>query len=171
MNELSPEQKEEQRKKEYRTVVLAALLHDVGKFLHRVTGIDEFQEGFSGVHQKLGADFVSGKGEFSLNGKHSSLHSFSQMIHEDWVDKGQLEHCIRKHHTGGGFLAWIVHKADSYSTKERFREGESSKSYPPKGPMISLRSVFASVDIRGGVTRKAPSTVFSYKATKGSPDK
>lgn len=99
---------DEGEKKDYQTVTLAALLHDIGKFLHRVTGIEEF----SGKHQDLGANFISGKDEFSQNGIHSQFHPFSKMIQDDWVDKDKLEQCIRKHHSGYRYWGWIVHKAD-----------------------------------------------------------
>ena len=150
--------------KEYQTVVLAALLHDIGKFLQRVTGV----EGFSGVHQDLGADFVSGKGQFSKSGTHSQLHSFSNMIDDDWIDKDKLEHCIRKHHKGSQPWGWIVHKADSYSTKERFKEAEGVTTYPPRGRLIALKSVFASVDLgnigRGGIFGYNAATLDSFQS-------
>jgi CRISPR-associated protein Csm1 len=144
-------------KREYQTIVLAALLHDIGKFLHRVTEIKEL----SGTHQDLGADFVSGKGVFSESGKHSQLHVFSKMIQDDWVDKDKLEQCIRKHHSGYRYWGWIVHKADSYSTKERFTEGEGVTTYPPRGSMIPLKPVFASVNFEESTSAQ----VFGYDAT------
>lgn len=149
---------DESQKKDYQTVTLAALLHDIGKFLHRVTGIEEF----SGKHQDLGANFVSGKDEFSQNGIHSQLHPFSKMIQDDWVDKDKLEQCIRKHHSGYRYWGWIVHKADSYSTKERFNEEEGVTTYPPKGAMIPLKPAFASVNFGRTVETK----VFGYDATQ-----
>jgi CRISPR-associated protein Csm1 len=121
--------------KEYNSVVLAALLHDVGKFLHRITGIEEFK----GTHARLGADFVTGKNEFSENGKHKELNFFSKQIRDEWVYKDRLEESIIKHHSGKETWGWIVHKADSYSTKERFEEGEGVTTYPPKGRIIPLK--------------------------------
>ena len=149
---------DERQKGEYQTVVLAGLLYDIGKFLHRVTGIEEF----SGKHQDLGANFVSGKDEFSQNGIHSQLHPFSKMIQDNWVDKDKLEQCIRKHHSGYRYWGWIVHKADSYSTKERFNEEEGVTTYPPKGAMIPLKPAFASVNFG----RTAETKVFGYDATQ-----
>jgi hypothetical protein len=69
------------------------------------------------------------------------------MVLTDWVDKDRLEQCIRKHHSGFGYWGWIVHKADSYSTKERFREGEGVTTYPPKGSLTPLKSVFSSLSL------------------------
>ncbi len=143
--------------KEYQTVILAAILHDIGKFLHRVTGDPEF----TGKHQNLGADFVRGEGVFSKIGTHARLNSFSQLIQDDWVYKDRLEEAIRKHHKGYKPWGWIVHKADSYSTKERFSETEGVTSYPPKGPMIPLKPVFTSVYLG----KNRPDGIFSYKAT------
>jgi len=143
--------------KEYQTVILAALLHDVGKFLHRITGIAELK----GAHQDLGADFVSGKGVFSKNGTHGDLGFFSQMIQDDWVYKDKLEVSIRKHHSGFEPWGWIVHKSDSYSTKERFTEEEGVTTYPPGSPMLPLKSIFSSVSFG----KNKSGDVFGYEAT------
>lgn len=143
--------------REYNTVVLAALLHDVGKFLHRITGIEEFK----GSHQLLGANFAIGNNEFSEDGKHKELNFFSKQISDDWVYKDRLEEAIRKHHSGKEIWGWIVHKSDSYSTKERFEENEDVTTYPPKGKLVSLKPVFASVDIGKGVQSKT----FGYGGT------
>ncbi len=143
--------------KEYNSVVLAALLHDVGKLLHRITGIAEFK----GTHQDLGADFVRGVKEFGENGKYKNLNFFSKFLKDDWVDKDKLDKSIRKHHSGYKPWGWIVHKADSYSTKERFEEGEGVTAYPPKGRVITLRSVFSTVCLG----KDRPSEIFGYKAS------
>jgi CRISPR-associated protein Csm1 len=143
--------------REYNSVVLAALLHDVGKFLHRITGIEEFK----GTHARLGADFVTGKNEFSENGKHKELNFFSKQIRDEWVYKDRLEESIRKHHSGKGTWGWIVHKADSYSTKERFKEDEGVTTYPPKGRIIPLKAIFPSIDLG----KVKPSERFGYDAT------
>ncbi len=143
--------------KEYNSVVLAALLHDVGKFLHRVTRIEELP----GKHQDLGADFVGGKGVFSAKGGFSHLGFFSAMIKEEWVYKEKLEQAVRKHHSGFQPWGWIVHKADSYSTKERFKEGEGVTTYPPKGRILPLKPIFSGVSI-GKVT---PTKAFGYEAS------
>jgi CRISPR-associated protein Csm1 len=142
--------------KEYQSVILAALLHDIGKFLHRVIGIEDLE----GDHPKLGADFVSGKGVFSQDGPHSTFHRFSEIIQGDWVYKDKLEESIRKHHNGAKPWGWIVHKSDSYSTKERFREGEKVTTYPPKGPLIPLKSIFSDVFLG----KPKPMGVFSFDA-------
>lgn len=143
--------------REYQTVILAALLHDVGKFLHRITGIEDFK----GEHQHLGADFVSGEGAFSKDGSHSGLSFFSDRINDNWVYKDRLEESIRKHHSGKGVWGWIVHKADSYSTKERFEEDEDVTTYPPKGKLVSLKSVFASVNL----DKRNQNNIFGYEST------
>jgi CRISPR-associated protein Csm1 len=135
-------------------VILGALLHDVGKFLHRITGIKEFK----GTHQRLGADFAIGKNEFSAEGKHKELNFFSKQIRDEWVYKDRLEEAIRKHHSGKEIWGWIVHKADSYSTKERFEENEDVTTYPPKGKLVSLKPVFASVDLG----KEVQSKIFGY---------
>lgn len=140
--------------REYQSVILGALLHDVGKFLHRITGVEEFK----GTHQHLGADFAVGKNEFSEDGNHKNLNFFSKQIRDEWVYKDRLEESIRKHHSGKEIWGWIVHKADSYSTKERFEEDEGVTTYPPKGRLVSLKPVFASVDLGKEVQGK----IFGY---------
>ncbi|HDH05813.1 MAG TPA: hypothetical protein ENH01_08895 [Nitrospirae bacterium] len=143
--------------REYQTVILGALLHDVGKFLHRITGVAEFK----GAHQDLGADFVSGINEFAEDGKYKNLNFFSTFIKDDWVYKDKLEQSIRKHHSGYEPWGHIVHKADSYSTKERFEEGEGVTTYPPKGRIVTLQSVFSAVYLN----KNLPSETFGYKAS------
>jgi len=147
----------ESNQKEYNSVILAALLHDVGKLLHRITGVAEFK----GAHQDLGADFVSGINEFAEDGKYKNMNFFSKFIKDDWVYKDKLEQSIRKHHSGYEPWGHIVHKADSYSTKERFEEGEGVTTYPPKGHVITLRSIFSTVCLG----KDRPSEIFGYKAS------
>lgn len=133
-------------RKEYQTVILAALLHDIGKFLQRIKGIKEKYLDIK--HPDLGADFVSWTGVFAKeNSAFQSWRKFSQTISKDWVDKDKLDKSIRKHHSGFQQWGWIVHKSDSYSTKERFQEGEDVTTYPPKGRLVPLQPVFTSVNL------------------------
>ncbi len=144
---------------EYQTVIMASLLHDIGKFLQRIKEIKKNTTGIK--HPALGADFVGGTGYFSQKRSNLSWNVFSQTINKEWVDKEKLDKAIRAHHRGTGTFGWIVHKADSYSTKERFRESEKVTTYPPRGRLVPLRSVFASINL----TEEKNKKLFAYHPT------
>lgn len=100
--------------KDYQTVKLAALLHDIGKFLQRVIG-----KSLSRVkHEKAGGDFVTGNGIFSDGGNHSDKARFSEMISEEWVYMKRLADCIRKHRKLGYYWNLIRRMTDKFSAKE-----------------------------------------------------
>ncbi len=107
---------------EYRTVILAAFLHDIGKLINR----GKFLEIDKGQHPKFSADFVSA---------HAGL--FKQCC-----DQVLLKELVQKHHESQHFpaelnvtsikdahiraLARLVSKADNLSSSER---GESAGEY------------------------------------------
>lgn len=145
---------------EYQTVILAALLHDIGKFLQRIKGIKEKYPDIK--HPDLGADFVSWTGVLAKeNSTFQSWRKFSQNISNDWIDKDKLDKSIRKHHSGFQRWGWIVRKSDNYSTKERFQEGEDVTTYPPKGRLVPLQPVFTSVNLGENKTKE----LFGYSPT------
>lgn len=143
-------------RKQYQTIILAGLLHDIGKFMQRVVG----ENRFAGEHANLGAMFVNGEGPFAQDGSKSELHHFSQQIKTEWVDKDEFAKAIKIHHRGSGICGTIVHKADSYSTKERFEPDQGVKTYPPRGKMTALGSVFTHVKLHSDTPRPA----FGYHA-------
>lgn len=105
---------DEKQKREYQTVVLAALLHDIGKFLNRAD--------VKKKHPLFSADYVSSD-------------EFKKRIGESWVDLDLLKILVQRHHEYTKMpdellvqkiedpctraLAYIVSRADSYSSSER----------------------------------------------------
>lgn len=111
---------DERQKMEYQTVVLAALLHDIGKFLNRAD--------VKRKHPLFSADYVSSD-------------EFKKRIKSDWVDLGLLKILVQRHHEYSKMpdellvqkiedlstraLAYIVSRADNYSSMERLNEEPS----------------------------------------------
>lgn len=129
------------------SLILGALLHDIGKVLNRVKGVTQ-------KHPIFSKDFVSQK-------------EFMKKI-ENWVDSDILQTVCQKHHEDERFfeedllvqkitnkrvkaLAYIVSRADNYSSSER-EEGEKTGDDFRK---TRLLSIFSKVDIgRGETTEK-----------------
>jgi CRISPR-associated protein Csm1 len=119
--------------REYETVVLAALLHDIGKFLQRGRSLDF---NVSGTHPEVSANFV--------NAFSDSFTRFSDTV--------LLKILVQYHHRGpgvGGFsadnvsdphsrmLALLINKADSLSASERGTHTEQWQNYKTT-PLVSL---------------------------------
>ncbi len=119
---------------EYRTVVLAALLHDIGKFLQR--GSKELD--IRGTHPETSGNFVSAfKDRFSK-----------------CVDAEKLLALVQRHHESSRFpehtradkapehlkpLAFIVSRADNYASSERGETSPSHHDYRTT-PLVSVLS-------------------------------
>lgn len=115
---------DERQKREYQTVVLAALLHDIGKFLNRAD--------VKRKHPLFSADYVSSD-------------EFKKRIGKDWVDFELLKILIQRHHEYTKMpdellvqkiedpctraLAYMVSRADSYSSSERLGEEPSELDF------------------------------------------
>lgn len=137
--------------KEYQTVVLAGLLHDVGEFLQR-------------------SDF---KGAFRVTEKHPAVSaSFIRArsaAFEQVCDVGLLAELVQRHHETSQFppelrvqqadppirpLAYLVSAADNYSSAERGDNADEYRDYKT----TPLASVFSSLQL----TRPTPD-VHHYK--------
>ena len=132
---------DEKQKREYQTVVLAALLHDIGKFLNRA----DVQK----KHPLFSADYVSSA-------------EFKKRIGKDWVNFELLKILVQRHHEYHKMpdelqvqkiddphiraLAYIVSRADNYSSMERLDEEPSELDF--KNAM--LMSILTRVDIGKG---------------------
>lgn len=155
--------------KEYQTVILAALLHDIGKFLNRGESVKR-------KHPLFSADYVSDK-------------KFKDLIKEEWLDITLLKTLVQRHHEYSQMpdellvqkiedlhirsLAYIVSRADSYSSGERLDEEPSEVDYKT----ARLRSVLTRVDIEKGeqtalyynLHKLSPKAVFPLKEKELSP--
>lgn len=126
--------------KEYQAVILARLLHDIGKFLQR----GEF------------------KGALKVTGKHPAVSaSFIEArtsLFEKIADVILLIELVQRHHETGHFppelrvqqadpsirpLAYLVSTADNYSSSERGVESDEYREYKT----VPLASVFSRLGI------------------------
>jgi len=152
--------------KEYQTVILAALLHDIGKFMNRADRVNR-------KHPHFSADYVS-------HGK------FKKIVKEKWLDSELLKTLVQRHHEYYKMpadlkvqtitnqhkraLAYIVSRADSYSSRERLSEEPSELNFKK----ARLYSVLTRVDIGKGDTvpryyklqRLSPEAVFPVPVDK-----
>lgn len=134
-----PERRERMDTREYRTVTLAGLLHDIGKFLQRgeYGGIQ-----VKGKHPVVSRNFINAFKDF-----------FSRI-----VDVDLLTILVEKHHEGSDFpeelrpaaargrarsLAFLISRADNYSSSER-GEGGLSRDYRT----TPLASVFSEMQLK-----------------------
>lgn len=138
---------DERQKREYQTVVLAGLLHDIGKFLNRA----DVQR----KHPLFSADYVSSD-------------EFKKRIGKDWVDFELLRILVQRHHEYYKMpdellvqkikdphtraLAYIVSRADSYSSSERLGEEPSELDFKN----ARLRSILTRVNIEKNTVSPSP---------------
>jgi len=129
-------------KKEYQSVILASLLHDVGKFLNRARGVQR-------KHPYFSADFVN-------------QDAFKKIVGPQYVDIDLVKILCQRHHEHPQMpedlqvqaigddhtraLAYIVSRADNYSSKERLDEERSTDDFRS----ARLMSIFSRVDIGRG---------------------
>lgn len=133
-------------KKEYNSVILAALLHDIGKFLHR--GNPDYR----GDHQNASAIFLD---NFKLKIKNDSLYDFELVR-----TLVKYHHSLKKEFTSESdyyknesedekiwrFIA-LLKDADSYSCKEREIEQQRRKDHA--GEVAPLDSIFSQIALDG----------------------
>ncbi len=128
--------------REYQTVILAALLHDIGKFMNRGQSVKR-------KHPLFSADYVSDK-------------KFRDLIREGWIDFPLLKTLVQRHHEFPRMpddllvqkindphiraLAYIVSRADSYSSGERLDEEPAELDFRN----ARLRSILTRVNIGKG---------------------
>ncbi|MGB9803126.1 type III-A CRISPR-associated protein Cas10/Csm1 [Desulfofundulus sp.] len=135
--------------KQYHTVVLAGLLHDIGKFLQR----GDFQQGIkiSGKHPAISADLIRVRKDL-----------FAEV-----ADVPLLIELVQRHHESRDFppelrvqeappevrpLAYLVSTADNYSSAERGETARRGKDFRT----IPLASVFSRLKL----TRETPEPLY-----------
>ncbi len=137
---------EDFNQREYQTVILAALLHDVGKFMNRGESVKR-------KHPLFSADYVSSD-------------KFKKIVKDDWIDIELLKTLVQRHHeyfkmpdallvqkindSHTRVLAYIVSRADSYSSGERLDEEPSELDFRD----ARLMSILSRVDIGKGNPQK-----------------
>ena len=146
--------------REYRTVILGALLHDVGKFMNRGESVRR-------KHPLFSADYVS-------------TDAFKKLVQDNWIDIKLLKTLVQRHHEYFKMpdellvqkidephiraLAYIVSRADTYSSGERLDEEPAELDYKN----ARLMSILTRVNIEKGdsipryynLRRLSPESVF-----------
>ena len=139
---------------DYRTVILGALLHDIGKLLQRGSfgAID-----IRAQHPKVSADFIGAFNDF-----------FSQ-----WADPELLKTLVQRHHENSQHfpnellaqetpdpvhrgLALLFSRANNLSSSERGRPHDQYQDFRT----VPLATVFRGVEVEGNAT----STLSNYHA-------
>jgi len=152
---------EKQRnKKEYHSVILAALLHDIGKFIQRQSNVTARSK-----HSEFSKDFFSQE------------EGFRALWLRDDIDLELMETIIKNHHDRiiqetrkeGGFrnkreeaLCQLVSDADTFSAGERHRKAQRNRIYFTKRP---LDPIFSQVEL----FHNPPATYSPYKIGVLSP--
>lgn len=144
--------------REYQTVVLAALLHDVGKMLQRGSfgSLDT-----KGQHPQVSSDFVSAFKDF-----------FSR-----FVDFDLFQALVQRHHENPSHfkenllcqnapeeykaLSYLVSGADNYSSSERGEKAETYQDFKTT-PLVSI---FSRISLN-----KEPPKQFKYRLNPLMPD-
>lgn len=122
--------------REYRTVILGALLHDVGKMLQRGS-FGNLDTG--GKHPKVSSVFVSAFKEFfSEFVDFNLLQTLVQRHHEDQrnFDKDLLCQEAPEQYKP---LSFLVSRADSYSSSERGKKAGAYQDFK-RTPLVSILS-------------------------------
>lgn len=154
--------------KEYQTVILAALLHDIGKLLQRGSFFGSLD--IKGKHPQVSSDFISAYyGLFNKVVDAELLKTLVQHHHENpnfpqslRVD-GISDHKIRK-------LATLISMADNFSASERGERSEQWQDFK----FTPLASVIQRVQIplksTAENTSKSPSLHFRARPLKDTQD-
>jgi len=125
----------ELNKREYQTVIMGALLHDVGKMLQRGSfgSLDT-----KGKHPKVSADFISAfKDFFSKFADVDLLQTLVQRHHED-PRLGEDLICKNAPEAYKA-LSYLVSRADNYSSSERGEKAEDYQDFKSV-PLVSIFS-------------------------------
>jgi CRISPR-associated protein Csm1 len=142
---------------EYQTLILAGLIHDIGKFLQ----IGHFGNlNVEGKHPQVSADFVNAY----------------QQVFNRVCNAGLLRNLVMKHHEATYFpdalrvdtapeeikwLAYLLSRADNYSSSERGQQDDKYHNYKKR----PLDSIFCRLDIG----KEVPEKILQYQTGIYSP--
>jgi CRISPR-associated protein Csm1 len=142
---------------EYQTLILAGLIHDIGKFLQK----GRFGNlNVAGKHPQVSADFVSAY----------------QEVFNRVCDVGLLKNLVMKHHEAASFpdalrvdtapkeikwLAYLLSRADNYSSSEREHQDDRYHNYKKR----PLDAIFCRLEIG----KEVPGKMLQYQAGIYSP--
>lgn len=133
----------EEQKREYQSVILGALLHDIGKFIQRQSNVIALSQ----KHNEFSKDFFSKKEEFRALWLRDDL----DLELMEKIVKNHHDAIIRKTKEAGDFknkreeaLCQLVSDADSFSAGERHREAQTKGIYFTKRP---LDPIFSQVEL------------------------
>ncbi len=152
--------------KEFQTVVLAALLHDIGKFYARSREVQNLRQkaGYPGSHPIISTlliekDFASQLGNIGINT--DLLKKLVQHHHEN---PGFPPECLVQSLSGSEkILALIVSRADNYSSMERYEDARQEKCSYEK---VLLDSIFQRI----GKDESALTNEYKIRPNEFSPE-
>ncbi|MBI3583950.1 MAG: type III-A CRISPR-associated protein Cas10/Csm1 [Nitrospinae bacterium] len=126
----------EKQKREYYTVILGALLHDVGKMLQRGSfgSLDT-----KGQHPQVSSDFVSAFKEFFS--KFVDFDLFKTLVQRHHEDPRYFKENLLCQNAPEEYkaLSYLVSRADNYSSSERGEKAETYQDFKAT-PMVSIFS-------------------------------
>lgn len=134
--------------KEQNAIILGALLHDIGKLLHRGNGE------FNGIHQDAGEKFLI---KFKSQLKNENLYNFELLkilikYHNSTKKKLAAENNYYKSQTEEGkkkiwkFIK-LINAADGYSCKERYTKQEQDLRRGYGRQVTPLDSIFSQISL------------------------
>ncbi len=157
---------EEQNNKEYHSLILAALLHDIGKFLHR--GSADYRE----THQNASAVFLD---NFKPKLKNDDLYDielvrtlvkYHHSLKKEFTSEGDCYKNESEDEKVWRFIA-LLKDADSYSCKERDIEQQRRKDHA--GEIAPLDSIFSQIALDGKNNSKETKTQPRYYRYRINP--
>ena len=136
---------DEKQKKEYQTIILAALLHDIGKFLHRGDGK------YKGSHEEASKGFIDNFYEKLCNNEFYDLDLIRLLVQHhhalkrDTFKNPYFNDLSKTEKNRIWKLLTIVKRADSYSCAERDIKEPGKKDVGSK--RAPLDSIFSNINL------------------------
>lgn len=154
--------------KQYNTVVLAALLHDVGKLLHR--GNKEYK--YSDGHEAASANFVLKFREILKNNdlydvdlvKILVLHHKPKVKKEVTLSDRYFSNKPEEEKNKFWKLISIVRRADIYSCAERELDEKAKTGFADKN--LPLTSIFSTINLNGSAPQERDKIRYNFTPSK-----